>query len=284
MNAIESTLTQYVLPIILFFGVAILVHRSAGNIARRFKPLGDLTMRNNPRRHERQITLQSLLSNVISVASFLIAILLSLTLFVSIDTMIWVVGLFSAAFGLGARPFISDYLTGLTFFFEDIYDVGDKIEIPLSPQRVEGVVEHVNLRITQIRGMDGELFTMPNGDIRLIRNFSRGEFSPTSVIIKVPADELSSTLEKLEGMAEDAMTKLPNLIQPWQVISTTGELGSEAELTILAKAKFGKGAELRTRMLALLHEELHSVAVTTAPNDDQPEEVDAPQRKKDDLL
>lgn len=259
MLTIQTIVTNYVLPILLFFVIAYMVHRSAGSIARRFKPLGDLTMRNNPRRHERQVTLQSLLSNVISISAFLIAILMSLTLFVSIDTMIWVVGLFSAAFGLGARPFISDYLTGLSFFFEDIYDVGDKIEIPLSPQRVEGVVEHINLRITQIRGMDGELFTMPNGDIRLIRNFSRGEFSPTSVTLKVPASELSQTLEKLEAMADDAMTKLPNLIQPWQVISATGELGDEAELTILAKAKFGKGAELRTRLLALLHEELHHV-------------------------
>ena len=256
MIEIQTILINYILPIIAFFFVAFLVHRASKTIARRFKPLGDLTMRNNPRRQERQVTLQALLSNVISISAFLIAILISLTLFVSIDTMIWVVGLFSAAFGLGARPFISDYLTGLSFFFEDIYDVGDKIEIPLSPQRVEGVVEHITLRITQIRGMDGELFTMPNGDIRLIRNFSRGEFSPTSVTLKVPASELSQTLEKLESMADDAMTKLPNLIQPWQVISATGELGDEAELTILAKAKFGKGAELRTRLLALLQDEL----------------------------
>jgi len=257
MQEIEATFVNYVLPIIVFFAIAYLNHRMADSVTRRFKPLGDLTMRKNPRRVERQKTLQSLLSNVISIAGFIIAIFLTLTLFVSVDTLIWVVGLFSAAFGLGARPFISDYLTGLTFFFEDIYDVGDKIEIPMSPQRVEGVVEKVNLRITQIRGMDGELFTMPNGDIRLIRNFTRGEFSPTSVTIKVPAESLTETLDKLEILGEEAMNHLPNLVQPWQVISQTGELGKDAELTILAKAKFGKGAEMRTRMLAYLQDELH---------------------------
>ena len=147
MQAIQTILVNYILPIIVFFVIAYAVHRSAGNIAKRFQPLGDLTMRNNPRRQERQVTLQALLSNVISISAIIVAILLSFALFVSIDTMIWVVGLFSAAFGLGARPFISDYLTGLSFIFEDIYDVGDKIEIPMSPQRVEGVVEHINLRI-----------------------------------------------------------------------------------------------------------------------------------------
>lgn len=257
MQAFEITITNYVIPIAVFYVLAYLNHRYSDSLTRRFKPLGDLTMRKNPRRAERQQTLQLLLSSVISISGFVIATLLTMTLFVNVDTLIWVIGLFSAAFGLGARPFISDYLTGLSFFFEDIYDVGDKIEIPLSPQRVEGVVEKVSLRITQIRGMEGELFTMPNGDIRLIRNFSRGEFSPTSVTLKVPSEALSETLARLEILGEEAMTQLPNLIQPWQVISTTGALGHEAELTVLAKAKFGKGAEMRTRMLTYLQEELH---------------------------
>jgi len=270
MMTIQIVFTNYIIPIVVFFAIAYFVHRSAGALALRAKPLGDLTMRHNPRRHERQKTLQALLSNVISIGAFLTAILATFTLFVSIDTMIWVIGLFSAAFGLGARPFISDYLTGLSFFFEDTYDVGDKIEIPLSPQRVEGVVEKVNLRVTQIRGMEGELFTMPNGDIRLVRNFSRGDFSPTSVTIKVPAVDLATTLDKLEDIAEDAMTKLPNLIQPWQVINQSGELGADAELTVLARAKFGKGAELRTRMLALLQEELHGADI----NEDQPIKIE----------
>lgn len=261
MDVLERIAVQYIIPMIIFFLIAYFVHRSAGSLATRLKPLGDITMRHNPRRADRQRTLQLLISNAISIGAFIIAILASLTLFVSIDTLIWVVGLFSAAFGLGARPFISDYLTGLTFIFEDTYDVGDKIEIPMSPQRVEGVVELVNLRVTRIRGMEGELYTMPNGDIRLVRNFSRGEFSPTSVTVRVPSNELETTLNKLEKLADDAMNKLPNLIEPWQIINKTGELGSEAELTVLAKAKFGKGAELRTRMLALLQHELHDAQI-----------------------
>jgi small-conductance mechanosensitive channel len=39
------------------------------------------------------------------------------------------VGLFAAAFGLGARPLVSDYLTGVGFLFEDTFDVGEKVDI-----------------------------------------------------------------------------------------------------------------------------------------------------------
>ncbi|MFP4322461.1 MAG: mechanosensitive ion channel family protein, partial [Anaerolineales bacterium] len=167
IEAIESYLIRYLLPILVFFSIAYLIHRISTPVAERFQPLGNITMRDNPQRFERLRTLQALVSNAISINVFILATLASLTLFVNTDTLLWVVGLFSAAFGLGARPFISDFLTGLSFIFEDSFYVSDKIEIPLFPHHVEGVVEKVSLRITQIRGMDGELMTMPNGDIRL---------------------------------------------------------------------------------------------------------------------
>lgn len=273
LSNLETIVVSYVLPILFFYVVAYIVHRLSTPLAARLRPLGNITMRDMPRRYERLKTLQSLMSNAISILAFIIATLVSLTLFVSAESLLWVIGLFSAAFGLGARPFISDFLTGISFIFEDSFDVGDKIEIPLSPKTVEGVVEEVNLRVTRIRGMEGELFTMPNGDIRVIRNFSRGDSSPTSVTITLPAYNLAKALDILESISEHAMTKLPNLIEPWQVINKSGVLTEEAELTILARAKFGKGAELRTRMLALVHEELSAQGLLVEPkadDNDQP--------------
>jgi len=252
----------YLFPIMGFYFGAYIIHRLSARIANRFRPLGDITMRDNPRRYERLRTLQSLTSSALSIAAYIIATLFSLTLFVDAESLIWMIGLFSAAFGLGARPFISDFLTGISFIFEDTIDVGDKIEIPMSPKTVEGVVEKVTLRVTQVRGMDGELFTMPNGDIRLVRNFSRGDISRTSVSVKVPSTSLVQALTLLEALAQPAMTRLPNLVEPWQVISETGAIGNDTELTILAKAKFGKGAELRTRLMALVQEELGTLSTT----------------------
>lgn len=264
-------LIDYVLPIFSFFLAASLVHRISKPLARRAKPLGDLPpAKVNSRRYVREQTLTALISSAISGTAFLVAIIASLSLFVDIDTLVWVIGLFSAAFGLGARPFISDYLTGISFIFEDTFDVGDKIEIPLFPQRVEGVVEAVTLRITRIRGIDGELYTMPNGDIRLIRNFSRGSFSLTSVTLNIPSADIRRTLDTLESIKDKALNHLPNIIEPWRVISKSGELGEKAELTVIAKAKFGKGADLRTNLLAFLHEHLHGTSVKIA--DDPPSE------------
>ncbi len=269
LDTIQTYFVDYALPIMFFFTLAYIVHRISAPVAKRLQPLGKITMRDNPRGFERLRTLQGLASSAISIVAFIFATLASFSLFFSPDTLLWVVGLFSAAFGLGARPFISDYLTGLSFIFEDIYYVGDKIEFPMSPHRVEGIVERISLRITQVRGLDGELYTMPNGDIRLVRNFSLGDSSPTTVTLKVPASEVGKTLDHLEALSITAMTRLPNLIEPWQVISKTGELGKETELTVLAKAKFGKGAEMRTRLLALLQSELSGLSAPPNGDDDE---------------
>ena len=255
---LQVAVIDYILPIIGFFALAYLVSRLARPMSKRFRPLGRLIMHS---RDERQETLRALIASAISVVAFIVAGIFSLSLFVSADTLVWMVGLFSAAFGLGARPFISDYLTGISFIFENTFDVGDKIELPLFPQRVEGIVEEVNLRVTRVRGMEGELFTMPNGDIRLVRNFSRGHYSPTSVTLTIDSSQLDRTLDKLEQLSEESMSLMPNLLEPLTFISKSGTLGDETELTVLAKARFGKGAELRTRLLALLQHRVKDATV-----------------------
>ena len=193
--------------------------------------------------------------------AFIAAVVASIGLFIETDTLVWVIGLFSAAFGLGARPLISDYLAGLSFIFEDTFSVGEKVELT-GLGSIEGVVEAINLRTTAFRAITGELFIVPNGEIRAIRNFSRGNFSVAKIIIKIQSSDLSKTLSLLEELSKEAVILLPNLLEPWQVISEAGFIGQETELTIVAKAKFGNASEMRPRLLALVQERLLDVDIT----------------------
>lgn len=288
MDAILGFIIAYVVPILIYFALAYVVHRASDSLAKRLRPLSSgVPFKPNSRRFVREQTIKALISSAISGFAFVAAFVASLGLFVDVETLIWVIGLFSAAFGLGARPFISDYLTGLMFIFEDTFDVGDKIEIPLFPLQVEGVVEDVTLRVTRVRGMNGELFTVPNGDIRTLRNFSRGSFSVTSVTLNIPSDKIRHTLDTLNKLQKEALHQLPNITEPWQIISKTGELGEKAELTVIAKARFGKGAELRTNLLAFLHQHLHEIDVKDTqvkPNGTEMYAAIEQQEKKNSLL
>lgn len=247
----------YVWRTAIIFLIAWFIHRLSARIAHRFVRLNRLTPRHARPSQERQQTLQTLIASLISVLVFILATFVSLLQFVGVDTLLWIVGLFSAAFGLGARPQLSDILAGMGFLFEDTFSVGEKVEI----LDMEGVIEAVNLRTTWMRSPTGELYVIPNGEIRVVRNFSRGRFSIARVRLKMEASRLAEILPLLEQLGEEAVNLLPNLLEPWQVINETGIIGQHAELTLVAHTRFGRAADTQPRLLALVQERLQEAEV-----------------------
>lgn len=250
----------YVLRTAIIFLIAWFVHLLGIRIATRLIRLNRLTPRHARPSRERQQTLRTLIASLISVLAFMLATLISLLQFVGVDTLLWIVGLFSAAFGLGARPQLSDILAGMGFLFEDTFSVGEKVEI----LGMEGVIEAVNLRTTWMRSPSGELYVIPNGEIRVVRNFSRGRFSIARVRLKIEASRLTETLPLLEQLGQEAVNLLPNLLEPWQVINETGIIGQHAELTLVAHTRFGRAADTQPRLLALVQERLQEAEVALA--------------------
>lgn len=246
--------------IALFFAIAYLFHRFAPRIAGRIMRLNRFAPPERRLRNERQSTLRFLISSAVSFAVFTLAFLASLNQFLDAENLIWMIGLFSAAFGLGARPLLADFLTGLSFIFEDSYDVGEKVEI----LGMEGVIESINLRTTRLRSPTGELYIIPNGEVRVIRNFSRGRFSVADIRISVASADLPRALALLQGLASEAVVVLPNLLEPWDVISETGELAQQTSLKLVVKARYGKAAEMRPRLLAYIQEQLAEAGIALA--------------------
>lgn len=248
---------SYLLRLALLFLLTWLIYRLSWYLADRLLSVGKLSKQGRQLRPERYQTLRRLIASMITFLAVITAVLIALSQFVEASTLIWMVGLFSAAFGLGARPLISDFLTGISFLFEDPFDVGEKVQL----LDVEGVVEDVNLRTTSLRAPSGEFLVVPNGEIRLVRNYSRGLFSSATITLKIAAGDLPQALLILESLGKEAVVLLPNLVEPWHVISQSGEMGQVTELTLLAKARFGMGAEMRPRLLALVHERLQEADI-----------------------
>ncbi|SKB12486.1 putative MscS Mechanosensitive ion channel [Planktothrix sp. PCC 11201] len=75
-------------------------------------------------------------------------------------------GIIGLALSFGSQNLIRDVLNGVFMLLEDHYAVGDFITVG----DISGVVEYMNLRITQIRGKEGRLTTIPNGSINIVHN------------------------------------------------------------------------------------------------------------------
>lgn len=83
------------------------------------------------------------------------------------------------AISLASQNLIKDLVNGCLILFEDQYAIGDIIAIGTT----SGLVENMNLRITQLRNAEGRLITIPNSLIsqveNLTRTWSRVDFSIT---------------------------------------------------------------------------------------------------------
>jgi moderate conductance mechanosensitive channel len=256
MIIIPSSTWQNMLWIALYFLIAWVLTRISGNVAKKFFSLNGLTPRDRRPSPERTQTLQSLSTSLINTFLFLLAGLLSLSRFVSVSTLVWMIGLFSAAFGIAARPMVSDVLAGISFLFQETFDIGEKVEFFLTGGNIQGVIEEVNLTSTIVRAPTGEQFTLPNGEIRVVRNFSRGKYSQITITLFVTPADLNRALEILKPLGEESFHELSDLVEPWQVISTSNLTGSKVELTILARAALGKGPELKFQLIPLIQERL----------------------------
>ena len=80
------------------------------------------------------------------------------------------VGIIGLAVGFGAQNLVKDVVTGFFILLEDQYGVGDIIEVN---QTAAGKVEELTLRVTGMRGLDGTVHYISNGNITYVANRSK---------------------------------------------------------------------------------------------------------------
>ena len=92
-------------------------------------------------------------------------------------------GFTSLALSLASQNLLKDLIGGLLILWVDKYAVGDVIFIGDQG----GLVEKITLLVTQLRNLDGELITIPNGSIEMVRNLS-SDWSRVNYAIEVSYD------------------------------------------------------------------------------------------------
>jgi len=97
-------------------------------------------------------------------------------------------GLASLAFGFGAQHLVRDLINGFFIVIEDQFVVGEVVKIGT----VAGRVEHMTLRRTVLRDIQGAVVTIPNGEISQVANLSR-DWGQIFVDVSIPAEASSDT-------------------------------------------------------------------------------------------
>ncbi|MGI9644476.1 MAG: mechanosensitive ion channel family protein [Ilumatobacteraceae bacterium] len=109
------------------------------------------------------------LGSTATVIIWAVALLLVLgELGINLAPLVAGAGIAGVALGFGAQSLVKDCLAGLFVLIEDQYGLGDVIDLG----EAIGTVEEITLRTTVLRGLDGTVWHVPNGEVQRVGNLS----------------------------------------------------------------------------------------------------------------
>lgn len=124
----------------------------------------------DPRRTARATSITAVVSSTVTVLIWVIAALLVLgQVGIDLAPLIAGAGIAGIAIGFGAQNLVKDCVAGLFMLIEDQYGIGDAVDLGVA----SGSVERITLRTTVLRGQDGTVWHVPNGEIRRVGNRSK---------------------------------------------------------------------------------------------------------------
>jgi moderate conductance mechanosensitive channel len=162
--------------VLAILAVAVGVHLAARTLVHRFQRKlegsASLTQELNL---QRAATLTNALSTAFVIVIWVISIMLILgQVGVNLAPLLASAGVAGVALGFGAQSLVKDTLSGFFILLENQFGVGDVIEAQTTAGAVNGKVEMLTLRVTSLRAFDGTLHFIPNGNIQVVSNRSKG--------------------------------------------------------------------------------------------------------------
>lgn len=158
-------------------------------------------------------------------------------------------GVVGIAVGFGAQSLIKDLFGGFLILLEDQFNVGETVKIG----DVSGTVEHLTLRSTRIRSLDGSLTTIPNGNINAVSNLSKGWARAVLDIEVDYAEDVDRAMQVALEVAQGVFKERPqDIIEEPAMWGIDRVSNSIATIRLVVKTKPSKqpeiGRELRRRV------------------------------------
>ncbi len=206
----------------------------------------------------RAATLGSVLKNAARVLVVVFFVLVTLQEFgVNIQPLLAGSAVAGVALGFGAQSLVKDLIAGFFLLLENQFGVGDIIDVD---NKHSGTVEHMTLRITQIRDLEGRTHYLPNGTITQVVVLSK-EYARALVDVEVNNDQdVDRVMELLRSLGQELRTDRPDtVLEPTEVRGIEAMSATGCTIRTLTKTAPGLqweiARELRRRILIRFKQE-----------------------------
>ncbi|MGE5697978.1 MAG: mechanosensitive ion channel family protein [Candidatus Sericytochromatia bacterium] len=216
----------------------------------------DALVRSETSKHRQAVA--SVISWVaIAILYVVVAVEITDVLSIPIGSLVAPAAVLGAALGFGAQRIVQDLLSGFFIITERQYGFGDLVQLTIagSTKDAAGTVEDVTLRVTKLRSSDGEVFTIPNGQIVKSVNLSK-DWARAVIDIPVPvAADLNQVNDVLHDVCETAMddAQLKDLVLDAPSLMGVESIETDrVTLRMVARTLPGKQFEVGRRLRVLV--------------------------------
>jgi small conductance mechanosensitive channel len=142
------------------------------------------------------------------VIGSLAAIMILGTLNIDITGLIAGVGIGAIAIGFAAQTLISNFISGLLLFFEDVFDHGDYIQVG----DVIGRVVKMSFRTTQLATIDGNIVTLPNNLLASNQLINLTDGKPEILLTIRETIDIYANAQQAKRLMLEALTDINGVI------------------------------------------------------------------------
>jgi small-conductance mechanosensitive channel len=123
----------------------------------------------------------------------------------NVTSMIAGLGISGIAVALAAQAVLGDLFSAVAIYLDKPFVVGDAIKVG----DLIGTVEHIGVKTTRVRSLNGELLVFPNSTLTStrIQNYQQLTERRSVIAFQLPADTAPSLLRKVSGHARAAVAK-----------------------------------------------------------------------------
>ncbi len=198
------------------------------------KTLRDKSKKNYFMSVKRANTIGQVLKKLVRYTLYFIASLMILEMFnIKTTSILATAGVGGLAIGFGAQSLVKDVITGFFIILEDQFSVGDYIQV----LDFEGVVEELGMRVTKLRDFSGELHIIPNGEIKVVTNRTRGAMRALVEVVIAYEEDIDNAIIVAEKVAREINETNGSVLDGPTVLGVT-ELGaSGVTIRIVAETK-----------------------------------------------
>lgn len=229
---------------------------------------GDALVRSEASKHRQAVAAVISWVSVVLIAVVVIVQIADILQF-SVRSLVAPATVLGAALGFGAQRVVQDLLAGFFIILEKQYGFGDLVELTITGSSTDaaGTVEDVTLRVTRLRSSDGEVFTVPNGQIVKSVNLSK-DWARAVVDIPVLASAdlnvVNDVLHDVCEHAQDDQTLKAVLLDTPSLMGVESIEVETVRVRMVARTLPGKQFEAGRRLRVLVVRALRRAGIVTA--------------------